>query len=333
MKIERLLVEWYSKNKRDLPFRLNQDPYRVWISEMMAQQTQIETLLPYYTRWMKTFPTLEACARAQETDILQAWAGLGYYSRARNIHKTAQIIYHDYHGQFPNSAQQLQKLPGIGPYSAAAIASICFQENVAAIDGNVKRVLSRLFLWDETLLKRSFETNLRNIISQWMHTENPSDVTQAIMELGALVCTKQARCQICPLMNHCEAYKTSQVQNYPKVITKKAKSTESIEVVYLMHTDQTIAFTNQNSDKLMQGYYRLPTRSQITVEMNELKFINQSQHVFSHKIWNLKFYMASCTKKDASLVWIRKDQINELPIITAHLKWLNEKALHLQLSL
>lgn len=333
MSIENKLVAWYHLNKRPLLFRNNQDPYRIWISEMMAQQTQMDTVLPYFKRWIERFPDLKACALASETDILQAWAGLGYYSRARNIHKTAQLIYHQHQGQFPTKAEQLKALPGIGPYSAAAIASICFLEPVAAIDGNVKRVMSRLFLWDETQSKKTFENNIRQTITQWMKMHSPADVTQAIMELGALVCVKQARCQQCPLKEHCAAYKTDQVHAFPKVVPKKAKTIENIEVVCLIHSDQTIAFTLQASDNLMQGYYRLPTRQQINLDIQNLEFVSQTQHVFTHKIWNINFFTATCTKKDTSFIWMRRDQLNDIPIITAHLKWLNDEALHFQLSL
>jgi A/G-specific adenine glycosylase len=329
MTIQHKLVQWYHQNKRELPFRINQDPYRVWISEMMAQQTQMETILPYYNRWMHQFPTLKSCALADEIDILQAWAGLGYYSRARNLHKTAQIIFYEHHGLFPTQALELEKLPGIGPYSAAAIASICFSEPVAAIDGNVKRVMSRLFLWDEIALKKQFTAKLQLTIQTWMKSEQPADVTQAIMELGALICTKQAACLRCPLNTLCLAYQHNEVQNFPKVRLKKAKTVENIEVVCLIHHDRTFALTLECEDNLMKGYYRLPTLTQAHLNADDTKLISQARHVFTHKIWELSFYQTLCSEKDPRFVWISFNQINKFPIITAHLKWLNKEALHL----
>ena len=156
------LVHWYNSNKRDLPFRVNQDPYRVWISEIMAQQTQIDTLLPYYERWMNQYPSLNDLYIAEEEDLYRLWEGLGYYSRVRNIHKAALQIKVEHASIFPNTKESIQTLAGIGDYTAAAIASICFNEKQAAIDGNVKRVMSRLFLLDETSLKKDFNKQIKD---------------------------------------------------------------------------------------------------------------------------------------------------------------------------
>jgi A/G-specific adenine glycosylase len=326
MSIAHNLVEWYRVHQRDLPFRQNRDPYRVWISEMMAQQTQIDTLIPYFLRWMDRFPTLSAVAEASEADVLVAWQGLGYYARARNIHKAAQHILREHKGVFPSTLNDLKALPGVGPYSAAAIASICFDLPAVAIDGNVKRVMSRLFRLDEQLIKKSFSEALERTVQDWMHDHPPHIVTQAIMELGALVCTKQAKCQKCPLQAHCEAYQHNEVSRYPKVRPKNSKPKEIIEVVCVRDAYGRIALTLHHSDQLMKGMYRLPTLTQVTT-LDQLRFIEQRTHVFSHKIWEVRFHYA-CTQNDHSdLVWVDLDALKDYPIITVHRKWLEEEAL------
>ena len=169
------LVHWYKQNKRNLVFRINQDPYRVWISEIMAQQTQIDTLIPYYERWMQHYPSLVDLFNAKEEDLLHLWEGLGYYSRVRNIQKAAQQIKNEHASRFPNTIDAILTLAGVGEYTAAAIAAICFNAKHAAIDGNVKRVMSRLYLWDETILKQAFKHQIKNVIETWMEDVNPGD--------------------------------------------------------------------------------------------------------------------------------------------------------------
>ena len=326
------LVGWYQIHQRQLPFRINRDPYRIWISEMMAQQTQIDTLVPYYQKWMDRFPTLDVLARAQEHDVLQIWQGLGYYSRARNILKAAKVMAEKYDGQLPKTYAELIELPGVGPYSAAAIASICFDQKVAAMDGNVKRVMSRLFMWDETVLKKKFNQDIQTRIEAWMEVERPHEVTQAIMELGALICTKTPKCAGCPLQSQCLAYQNHVVHEYPKPITKKNKEHQSIDVVYLHTAQNQFALTLEHSDDLMKGLYRLPAKTQIEANL-DVFFINQRTHIFSHKIWDVHFYSSQTTFMNPQFVWITHDQIKDYPIITVHRKWLEEKALALELEL
>lgn len=326
MSIAKNLVEWYRVHQRDLPFRQNRDPYRVWISEMMAQQTQIDTLIPYYVRWMAKFPTLQAVAEASEADVLVAWQGLGYYARARNIHKAAQHIMRVHDGVFPSTFSDLKALPGVGPYSAAAIASICFDLPAVAIDGNVKRVMSRVYRLDEHVMKKRFIETLDETIQDWMHDHPPHIVTQAIMELGALVCTKQAKCQICPLQAQCQAFQHNEVALYPKVLPKPVKAKETIDVVYVRDSHGRFALTLEHSDQLMQGLYRLPTISQVDA-LEQLRFIEQRTHVFSHKIWEVRFHYAHTILTQKDLTWTKAEALKDHPIITVHRKWLEEVAL------
>ena len=317
------LVNWYNLNKRNLAFRLNQDPYRVWISEIMAQQTQIDTLIPYYERWMHQYPSLSDLFVAEEEDLYRLWEGLGYYSRVRNIQKAALQIKHDHASIFPNTKDTIQTLSGIGDYTAAAIASICFNEKQAAIDGNVKRVMSRLFLWDETILKKDFNKQIKNMIETWMNDVNPGDLTQALMELGALVCTKQAKCEQCPIKTHCLALQRDVVDAYPKAAKQLTKQTEQIDVVLLMNENHEFALTLDHSDSLMQGYYRLPSLKQVNI--TDTKKDGTLRHVFSHRIWEVNFHIAKI-KQYHEFKWVSYDESLKLPIITLHRKWLKQKS-------
>ena len=321
------LVHWYNSNKRDLPFRVNQDPYRVWISEIMAQQTQIDTLIPYYERWMNQYPSLNDLYIAEEEDLYRLWEGLGYYSRVRNIHKAALQIKEKHASIFPNTKESIQTLAGIGDYTAAAIASICFNEKQAAIDGNVKRVMSRLFLLDETSLKKDFNKQIKDKIETWMDDVNPGDLTQALMELGALVCTKQAKCEQCPLKTHCLALQNDVVHAYPKAAKQLTKQTEQIDVVLLLNENNEFALSLNHTDSLMQGYYRLPTLSQ--VKNIEYEKDVTLKHVFSHKIWEVNFHIAKATQIEG-FKWVSYAESLKLPIITLHRKWLKQKAAFIQ---
>lgn len=321
------LVNWYIQNKRNLAFRMNQDPYRVWISEIMAQQTQIDTLIPYYERWMNQYPSLSDLFVAEEEDLYRLWEGLGYYSRVRNIQKAAQQIKDEHASSFPNTKESIQTLAGIGDYTAAAIASICFNEKQAAIDGNVKRVMSRLFLLDETILKKEFILQIKHRIETWMEEVNPGDLTQALMELGALVCSKQARCEQCPVNAHCMAKQNNVVDDYPKAAKQLTKQNEQIDVVLLINDQREFALTLDHTDSLMQGYYRLPTLSRSNII--EYKKDATLKHVFSHKIWEVNFHIAKAERTD-DFKWVSYDASLDLPIITLHRKWLKQKAALIQ---
>ncbi len=179
------LLTWYDQHKRDLPWRQDHDPYHVWVSEIMLQQTQVQTVIPYYLRFMKQFPTVQSLAEADETDLMKAWEGLGYYSRARNLQRAAKQVVNDYHGHWPETASELQDLSGIGPYTAGAIASIAFNQPVAAVDGNAFRVFARLLEIDDDVAKPQTRKIFETVINRLISKERPGDFNQAIMDLGA----------------------------------------------------------------------------------------------------------------------------------------------------
>ncbi len=322
-KIEKHLEKWYLENQRPLIFRENREPYRIWVSEIMAQQTQIDTLIPYYINWMNQFKSIDDVANAKEEDILKAWEGLGYYSRARNLQKAAKDIQANHQSKFPQTRDEIIKLAGIGPYTASAIASICFDEKCAAIDGNVKRVLARLFMLDSE--GKTFMSEIDNTIIKWMDQVKPHILTQAIMELGALICNKKAQCDICPLNKDCLAYKNDKVNDYPKVKTKLKQKHEHKSVLYLINKDKKIALTLDHYDSLMKGYYRLPEVQQTAIDIKKIKKDTQLTHVFSHKIWDVDFYQLEVSE-DYNFEWFDESEIKDLPIITLHRKYLDSKS-------
>ncbi len=214
--MQKKILDWFDLNKRCLPWRDQRTPYRVWISEIMLQQTRVETVIPYYQRWMTQFPDIRSLASADEQTVLKAWEGLGYYSRARSIYKTAGIILHEMNGVFPAERKTIEKLPGIGRYTAGAIASIAFGQPAAALDGNIRRVYSRI--GDVALPARSTEGEklLWRMAEDWLDRDRPGDYNEALMDLGALICTPlNPLCESCPVMSVCLAYRNQTVSQRP----------------------------------------------------------------------------------------------------------------------
>src|SRR5512145_1340768 len=202
----RRLLAWYGLNARILPWRGHPDPYAVWVSEIMLQQTRVETVIPYFEKWMRLFPSIETLANASEREVLNAWEGLGYYSRARNLHKAARIVAEQYNGKVPRDLEQLRKLPGIGRYTLGAIASMAFGMDVAALDGNIKRVYARIFDVTEPVDSPAGEKTLWQMADEHLPKGHAGDYNQALMDLGSLICVpKNPRCLICPVMELCRA--------------------------------------------------------------------------------------------------------------------------------
>ncbi|KAE8558750.1 A/G-specific adenine glycosylase, partial [Paenibacillus polymyxa] len=198
------LLNWYTRNKRDLPWRRHRNPFYIWISEIMLQQTRVDTVIPYFNRFIARFPTIEALAEAPEEDVLKLWEGLGYYSRARNLQTAAKQVVELHGGQVPDDTQAVAALKGVGPYTTGAIMSIAFNRPEPAVDGNVMRVLSRYFLIEEDIMKGSTRSHMESLVRELIPEGRAADFNQALMELGALVCTpKSPHCLTCPVMEHC----------------------------------------------------------------------------------------------------------------------------------
>lgn len=240
--IQTRLLEWYHHNRRELPWRGETDPYRIWVSEVMLQQTQVATVIPYYGRFLARFPTLADLAAAPLADVLKMWEGLGYYARARNLHRAALEIAADHGGRLPESYESLRRLPGFGPYTAGAVASIAFGQAVPAVDGNVKRVLARLFAVETDVTRGPGARRIRDLAADLAETApQPGDWTQALIELGATVCTPAApriACQLCPLEELCRGRKLGLEAALPVKPARKA----------LPHYDVTAAVIHVDGD-------------------------------------------------------------------------------------
>lgn len=210
------LLGWYRKNGRDLPWRKTSSPYKIWLSEIMLQQTRVDTVIPYYFRFLAMFPTIQALAMASLQEVLKAWEGLGYYSRVRNMHRAANMIVRNYGGEFPRTMQEIRSLPGIGPYTAGAIGSIVFQLPVPVVDGNVIRVLARFFTIDDEIFTVKAKKQFWQFAGKLVPEKNPGDFNQALMEIGALICTPdKPNCAQCPIAGECLAMQHGRQADLP----------------------------------------------------------------------------------------------------------------------
>jgi A/G-specific adenine glycosylase len=252
------LLGWYHRSGRSLPWRSDPTPYRVWISEIMLQQTRVETVIPYFERWMVRFPTLADLARAPQQEVLSAWEGLGYYSRARSLHRMAQIVESEYGGVIPDDLDTLRSLPGIGPYTAAAVLSIAYNRDYAALDGNIRRVYSRLFDISAPLNSPESETTLKHIAAAQLPTGQAGDYNQALMDLGAGICIPaNPRCLLCPLTALCAAYQKG-LQNERPVIKPKAVVPFYLVTAAVIQNGDRVLIARRPEKGLLGGLWEFP---------------------------------------------------------------------------
>lgn len=250
------LLRWFKKNQRELPWRKTRDPYAIWVSEIMLQQTQVATVIPYYQKFLKAFPTVHALARADLSKVLKIWEGLGYYSRARNLHRASQIIVNHFNGKIPDNLKDLLDLPGIGKYTAGAILSIAFDQAVPILDGNVKRVLSRLFAISDPPNKA--EKILWNYSASLIPKGHAGSFNQALMDLGATICTpKNPLCLRCPIKNLCEGYRLGEPEHYPRRERKK-KIPHVEAVAAVIQKGDKILLLQRNPKGFLGGLWEFP---------------------------------------------------------------------------
>jgi len=260
------LLEWYQSRQRVLPWRTDASGYRVWVSEIMLQQTQVTTVIPFFNQFIERFPDVKSLAMAKESQVLASWSGLGYYSRARNLHQSAQIITSEYDGEFPKTREALLALPGIGPYTVGAIRSIAFSEPEPLLDGNVERVVGRLFAIDKDDHKRTNHWAASTYIMKFLSKRgfDPSDINQSLMEFGALHCTQRSpQCVGCPLQKTCKAFSIDCVENFPikKVRPKKVKLTETRYLI--RNRKNQILVRISLADRWRKGCFDLPLLSEL----------------------------------------------------------------------
>lgn len=253
------LLNWYAKNKRELPWRSSVDPYRIWLSEIILQQTRIAQGIPYYERFVNAFPTVHDMAGASEAEVLKLWQGLGYYSRARNLLATARNVSRERGGEFPNTYKGLLELKGVGPYTAAAIASICFQEAVPVVDGNVYRVLSRYFGEDTPIDTSSGQQRFRALAREVMAPDEIRDYNQAIMEFGAMQCTpRKPDCDTCPLADSCVALGTQRIDSLPVKAGKTVVRKRNFHYLVPVDKNGNTWMEPRTTSGIWQGLYQFP---------------------------------------------------------------------------
>ncbi|KTD82886.1 A/G specific adenine glycosylase [Legionella waltersii] len=323
------LLHWYDiYGRKDFPWQNPRHPYRVWISEIMLQQTQVQTVIPYFNRFMSRFPDIESLAIAQEDDVLSYWSGLGYYSRARNLHKTAKIITESYEGHFPTDKAKLMQLPGIGPSTAAAIISQAFNKPAAILDGNVKRVLCRFFLiagWPEST---AVKNELWAIAQSCMHQQRCADYTQAIMDLGATCCTsRNPTCLKCPINENCKAFKQNEQAQYPNKKPKKQKPCYSQQFLAILNPLNSIYLDKRPPTGLWGGLWCLPSieadanplqwLSHFNLQSHEPQLITQFKHSFSHfdleiKAILIKTELANNSTFESTGKWFTRDELSSV---------------------
>lgn len=288
------LLEWYEKEKRDLPFRRKEDPYAIWISEIMAQQTRIEALLDHYERFIAQFPDIQTLAKADLDAVMKAWQGLGYYSRARNLHKAARQCMEQYDGKLPETKSELKKLAGIGDYTAGAIASIAFHEKVSAIDGNVIRVFARLYCIKQDVTQPKVRKTIEKMVEDSLVEEKYiSSYNQALMELGARVCIPgNPRCSICPVAEFCSGIHYKDVGLLPIKKAKKARSIQQKQVVVqcaYYNQEWYIHLCQRDEKGLLAGLYEFDEKFPERVYKQD--FLGDYTHIFTHKEWNMKGWL------------------------------------------
>ncbi|MCO4784038.1 MAG: A/G-specific adenine glycosylase [Candidatus Cloacimonetes bacterium] len=327
MSSAKILYDWYLLNKRDLPWRVNQDPYRVMVSEIMLQQTRVEAVIPKYNAFIKQFPDLKSLALAKEQDVLIAWQGLGYYSRAKNLQKACKTIYRELENSFPKYYVNLIKLPGIGDYTASAVSSICFNEKRPVLDGNVIRIVSRIFKIDgDPKLSKVRQSLLERIQSSFFYDEDPSNYNQAMMELGALICVPKApKCHICPISHACKAFNTNSVDLFP-VKPKKLIKEKVFLYFYLSSKDKQIELSKETW-KNYQSSYISPPFYESHVEQSDvdvLKGFGETKFAkkvcFSHSITKYKIAVTVYAKSLEDIELYRQEKLPKSGFLIKALK-------------
>jgi len=328
------LKTWFRKAKRSLPWRENPTPYAVWVSEIMLQQTQVSVVKDYFSRWMIRFPTITALASASQEEVIKAWEGLGYYSRARNLHAAAQFLVDHYNGEFPPSKEVLLEIKGLGPYTTGAILSFAFHKKAAAVDGNGIRVLSRYYAITEDVQKTATLKKIWEIAEEMLPNQEPWVVVEGLIELGATVCKKEPDCLFCPLRQSCKAYQKGIQRDLPKK-GKKIEITPLTRDVFVVTHGQEILLRQEKEGKVMAGLYEFPYTEQKTgfpfsFPVEELAKLPLVEHSFTR--YRVKLYPTlwkAIEKIDLpDYDWIPWSEIKKYPFSSGHRRILKELHAH-----
>jgi A/G-specific adenine glycosylase len=324
--IAHLLLAWYRSGHRDLPWRRTSDPYRIWVSEIMLQQTRAQAVVPYYERFLQRFPTVEALAAASEQDVLALWAGLGYYSRARNLRLAAQQVAAA--GTFPSDYEAIRALPGIGDYTAAAIASIAFHLPRAVLDGNVLRVVSRLESDPSDITAARTRERFRAIAQQWLPPRHPGAFNQALMELGATVCLpRNPLCLVCPLSGCCRAREEGTAAQLPVKLRKTVPVRIDGTLLIVRKAGRVLLRQREPESRRMAGFWDLPTPEDLPAA-SPGKALGEIRHTITHHHFTLAVAAASLRGAvSLPFAWFAPAQFAEIPLSTTARKALNTAGL------
>lgn len=332
------LLNWYRKYYRELPWRQDKDPYKIWVSEIMLQQTRVETVIPYFKNFIRQFPTIQSLAIADEEKVLKAWEGLGYYSRARHLHAAAKEVMENYHGEVPNDPEKLSRLKGIGPYTQGAILSIAFDMKWPAVDGNVFRVLARLFALTDDIAQSSSRKKFEEIARSLIPEESPGDFNQALMELGATICKPTSpTCLLCPIREDCQAFHQGKQEEFP--VKRKARPARKIPVVFLWITDnKSILLEKRKEHGLLAGMWALPTIEKVdksnidekiskylhekSINYTKWRYIGQFDHIFTHRHWIIHLYSVNTESVNVQdpYCWVSFQKLSTFPMANVYRK-------------
>jgi len=321
---QRALLDWYGEHRRALPWREDKDPYKIWVSEVMLQQTRVDTVIPYYEKFIARYPTLEDLARAEEADVLKLWEGLGYYARARNLLQGVREVAARYGGQVPDTKEDILTIKGIGSYTAGAILSIAYGRPVPAVDGNVLRVMSRLFAIGEDIGKTATKKRIEALVKRLIPADDPSSFNQGLMELGSLVCLPRSPdCPRCPVQRFCQAYRAGTVEVYP-VKAKKVRPKPVGLAAAVLWREGKVLIRRRPEDGLLAGMWEFPTavwdgsferwqklsrneklywlqgqlRAAYPFQFSQPRYLLPLRHVFSHLKWDGEVYEFHVTSSD-----------------------------------
>jgi len=317
-----IIIDWYHKHNRVLPWRQTKDAYYIWLSEIILQQTRVQQGLPYYNKFIKAYPSISKFAQAQESEILLLWQGLGYYSRARNMHATAKYIVKNHQGVFPSNYQEIRNLKGVGDYTAAAIASFAFDLPYPAVDGNVMRVIARLYGIEDDIASAKTRKAFTAIAQEMMGTSSPALFNQSMMEFGALQCSpKKPDCSSCPIQEQCVAYATNRVQELPVKLKKVKVRNRYFNYLIIKNSENSIYIKQRTGKGIWQNLYEFPliesskslNEAELLIEIHnqytcespiELKFRSlEIKHKLSHQLLHIHFNILSLNKLIPNCQW------------------------------
>ena len=329
-KFQESLLKWYQVYQRNLVFRKTKDPYKIWLSEIMLQQTTVATVLDYYKRFIKRFPNMRSVASASEQELLTYWQGLGYYSRVRNFQKACKQVLEDHQGEIPQTAKELRTLKGVGDYTAAAISSISFNEAKAVVDGNVVRVLARLFRYtrnsESATARRYFQDKAGRILDK----KNPGDSNQAMMELGATLCSKKTNCPLCPVKNWCLSFEKN-----PEKLPKKIKKTyiDKKMKTFVIHSKQGVLLKKPSPDNLIKNMWELPALKDVE-PVGHIRRVGHIRHSITNKriiaqVYEYKVKGKLGLEKPHQFKWVNKKEFAQIPISTLSKKVLKKYFINL----